>query len=562
MKSYALEWSDRQGKSSLAPIKRLPFHIGRGTENDLVLPHSSVSRRHATITRLADGLAIMDTNSRNGVVVNGKKLAASESRRLEEHDLVLIGNIKLRLAVASLPEIPVLSKSTHTVEYFRLEDWDPIQTLSGVFPAARGGKSSSELARAQQSFLPWQKAIRSLLEEPLPKSYEPVLDSIAEILSFERCLLIIFDDSLPERIRVLARRGAGRSSSGHEASVYVSRDILRRVSQGREAVIVKEGDVHYMPSESFIQSGTGSALCLPLIARGVVTGVIYLDRLPGTRCFAESDIEMLGPIAGLLALKIENWQLFEAHLASELGRRDLEIAVDIQRDFLPCRSARLEGYSTDGFTRPCYHVGGDYFDFFVAGEQLLTFSLGDVSGKGLPSALYMVGVLTTLRAHWEEVLEVERLMAKLEKYVRSTFRSDHFLTAFLGTLERASGRLQFCNAGHFPPLIFDRRGDVRELEGGDPALNIVPVERFQLQEHVLLPGELLVAYTDGLVEADTVHGDAYGKARLIECIRRNLGKHAAAIREAIFAEIDGMAAEEGHKDDMTLIILERREGAR
>jgi sigma-B regulation protein RsbU (phosphoserine phosphatase) len=333
------------------------------------------------------------------------------------------------------------------------------------------------------------------------------------------------------------------------------------VAASREAVVLTRWDRNFDPTLSFILSGAGSALCVPLVGRGTVIGVLYLDRLKGTQPFSETDIELLGPIAGLIALKIENIQLLEAYLAGQLDRRDMEIAEEIQRNLFPRDPVNLAGYDIDGFTRPCRQVGGDYVDFAARGDREVLFALGDVSGKGLSAALYMVGVLATLRSQMSEALEPAAMMAKLERYVTGTFRPDHFLTLVLGKLDVPTGGLTYCNAGHLPPLVFTRDGNVRELEAADPALNIVPGAEFRSFEYALAPGDLFLVYTDGVIEEANALEEQFGVERLTECVREHRGRDLASIRKEICAAVDGFSAGEGLRDDLSLILLRREEAS-
>lgn len=549
MDSYILEVFGQSGKCYLVPLNRFPFTIGRGRENDLSLPYSSVSRQHACIEQVGESLIIVDKNSRNHVFVNGRQV---QKEGLRKKDMVRIGTVELRLTSAAAPTIPAAAPNLSETLFFPHQDsWDPIHTLSSVFPTER-------LPRTTRRPPNLQKLLRVSLETGPSQNYENVLDAVEESTHFDRCYLILFEAGSPEEIKILASRFS-KNAPQPSSEIFVSREILRRVVKSCEAVVVTQNNVRLRLRDSFIRSGAGTAICLPLVSRGAVTGVLYLDRQSGDEGFSEKDIEILGPVAGIVALKIENLQLLQAYIASERTRVELEIAESVQRDLYPKKPASVPGYSVEGFTRPCFQVGGDYFDFFSHGDSGLTWVLGDVSGKGLSSALYMVSVLSSLRAHLQDDLRLDMLMQRLEYCVRETFRADHFLTLFLARLEAQSGLVTYCNAGHLPPIVVRRNGEVVELTAVDPALNIVPWQDFRCHEYHVDPGDLLFAYTDGLIEAEGKDGEEFGRERMISCILRHRNESLVAIRRELLRELDAFHIDDGLRDDVTLILLRRED---
>jgi anti-sigma regulatory factor (Ser/Thr protein kinase) len=218
----------------------------------------------------------------------------------------------------------------------------------------------------------------------------------------------------------------------------------------------------------------------------------------------------------------------------------------------------LPGYALEAYAKPCRHVGGDCLDYFNPDSRYLHLVLGDVSGKGLPSALYMVGVLSSLRAHVLDGIELDLLMTRLDRYVRSRFRSDHFLTLFVGRLEVESGVLSYCSAGHLPPLVFKRDGEVVRLEVTDAALNIVPGDEFHRFEYSMEPSDLFLVVTDGVTEAENPDGEQFGKERLIACVKENLTRDVFSIRREILARLEEFTAGRGFSDDVSMILLRRK----
>jgi serine phosphatase RsbU (regulator of sigma subunit) len=548
MEKYFLQVHDRSGKVSIHPISRLPFNIGRHPDNDLIIQDSSVSKQHAILRRSPEGLVVVDNDSLNGVFVNGEKI--ERKRSLRPGDMVSICSTRFKLKHAALPEITLVSKHSASTSYFPARgSWDPAQTLTLGLPqvlAPRKGEPAPSL----------QGLLRLLLDAPQPETYEQILNLVEETVPYERCYVILFDKDSPERINVVARR----THKNDHSEVIVSTGILRRVEETCEAVVVRADEGSYAPTDSFIRSGAQTAICIPLTAGGRVTGVVYLDRLSSAEPLAQKDIEALGPLAGIAALKIENLRLLDAQIAYEVNQRDMDLAKEIQEGLLPQDSISFPGFILDGYTCPCQQVGGDYFDFLTKENGSLTLVIGDVSGKGLPSALYMACVRSALHAHLEDGVDIRVLMSRLERHAQKAFRPDHFLTLFLGRLESQTGLLTYCNAGHLPPVVFKPNGDAFELEATEPALNVIPWNDFRCHEYGILPDELVLLYTDGLTEAENPGGEQFGVERLIAFVRERRRKDLPIIRKELLSEIDSFTGEEGPRDDRTLVLLRRSGG--
>jgi len=531
---------DAAGKTSIRGIDRLPFTIGRVEGNDLVLHDPSVSRHHASIVRDGGDPVIVDQGSRNGVFVND--LRANGPVPIGPGDRIRIGMV--RLAIAGVEwKIRGSPGSNDTIQYVPPEArWDLGSSATAAAPSPTGLEKCFRLM------------LRLFTDASLPDACESIIDIVEASVPFDRCFLILFDDSLKDRLRIVARR----DRRGTTSQVIISTTILNRVAGSREAVLVSARGPE--TTESFIRSNASSALCMPLVIAGKAIGVIYLDRLLPASPFTAADIDGLGPLAGVIALKIENLRLIDAQIALRMNKKEMGLAKSIQEGFLPKGALSLPGWSVEGATAMCQEVGGDYFDFLIPREGELFLVIGDISGKGLAASLYMAAVRSALHAHLEGDLPVPVLMARLERNIRSTFRSDHFLTLFVGKIEMATGRITYSNAGHPPPLVHRPGGPLEELEVTDPALNLATPEEYGTRIAVLEPGDTLFLYTDGLIEEAGPGGDRFGRDRLAACFEGCAGEGLPAIRKKVFDEVEGFARAEGPGDDRTILLCRREAG--
>jgi len=240
---------------------------------------------------------------------------------LHPGDLVGICSTRFKLKHSASPEITLVSKHSPSTSYFPARgSWDPAQTLTLGLPQVLAPRKND----AAPNF---QGLLKLLLDAPQPETYEQIINLVEETVPFERCYVILFDKDLPDRINVIAKR----AHKNPHSEVIVSKGILRRVEESCEAVVVRADERTCAPTESFIRSGAGTAICVPLIAGGRVTGVIYLDRLSSSEPLSQKDIDALGPLAGIAALKIENLRLLHAQIAYEINQRDMDLAKEIQK---------------------------------------------------------------------------------------------------------------------------------------------------------------------------------------------------------------------------------------
>jgi sigma-B regulation protein RsbU (phosphoserine phosphatase) len=207
-----------------------------------------------------------------------------------------------------------------------------------------------------------------------------------------------------------------------------------------------------------------------------------------------------------------------------------------------------------GATHPHDLVGGDYYDFVRVTETRIGLAIADVSGKGGPAALIMAGFRMSLLGEIRNEFAIRAVMRKVNSLLYESMDRDKFVTAFYGVLDTKSQVLTFSNAGHNPPTLLRAGGKVEYLEEGGVALGVLPDARYEDRPIALQPGDLLVLYTDGIVEARDRSGAMFGSDRLAALVAAASDEPAevvARVREALFEHQD---SEVGH-DDQTLVVV-------
>ena len=237
---------------------------------------------------------------------------------------------------------------------------------------------------------------------------------------------------------------------------------------------------------------------------------------------------------------------------------ELNVATQIQASMLPCIFPPFPEYKIfDIFAsmQPAKEVGGDFYDFFLIDDNTLAFVMADVSGKGVPAALFMVISKTLLKNNAQGGLSPAQVFEKVNNMLCENNETSMFVTAFMGYLDLTRGKLTFVNAGHDTPLI-KRDGQFGWLET-DAALMLAGMEdtEFLESEIMLNPGDELFLYTDGVTEAMDIKDNLFGDARLLETVNKHKCDSLIDFTVSVKAEIDNFAGEAPQADDITMLIL-------
>ncbi len=304
-------------------------------------------------------------------------------------------------------------------------------------------------------------------------------------------------------------------------------------------------------------------LLLPLAGRDKLLGFISLGPKKSEEPFTGSDLRLLKSVANQTGLALENAQLLAA-ITKEVAQRErlnreVEIAREVQERLFPQELPPITGIDYCGACRPALGVGGDYYDFLALPQGRLGIAIGDVSGKGIGAALIMASLEASLRAEAARGPEdLAALVSNVNRLVYQASTSNRYATFFYAQYDPLSRQLAYVNAGHNPPMVFRRRSrewEVLRLTAGGTVVGLL--EGFPYQQEVvpLEPGDLLVAFTDGISEAMNPHDEEWGEERMIETVKSCANLPAARILSSIMDAADAFAAGTQQHDDMTLVIL-------
>jgi sigma-B regulation protein RsbU (phosphoserine phosphatase) len=314
--------------------------------------------------------------------------------------------------------------------------------------------------------------------------------------------------------------------------------------------------------ERQIRESLGAELVLPLSSNRNLVGVMSLGPKQSEEPYTRGDIRLLDAVAAQTGLALENSRL-TAEIAAEVAnrekaRREIEIAREVQERLFPQEYPAIPGIDCAGACRPALGVGGDYYDFIARSPTQLGIAVGDVAGKGVGAALLMA----TLRAYLRGQIagsqaDLAELMLNLNRLVYESSAPNRFATFFYGEYDVTTSRLVYVNAGHNPPFVVRRSGAVDRLDVGGPVIGLLTQCAYEQGCTSIEPGDLLVAFTDGVSEAMNVHDQEWGEEGIAGAIRARRSDSPAALIAHLMTAADAFADGAPQHDDMTLVVLRR-----
>jgi len=275
---------------------------------------------------------------------------------------------------------------------------------------------------------------------------------------------------------------------------------------------------------------------------------------------ANDEISQLGKSFDIMQVQLQEYiaNLKETTAQKERMESELEIASTIQQQMLPMPRPipGWEKIKYFGLLQPARQVGGDLYDFIVRDDQLY-FAVGDVSGKGIPAALFMAKTLTLFRAKVGGGLSTEEIAGEINRDLSQYNAQSMFVTFFIGMLDMNSGELTYTNAGHNLPLILKAGQAAKALKGthGIPLGSMAGVN-FSHGKLTMHRGEKIILYTDGITEAVNTDEQLYGEARLEGLVQGYGVRSPEDIAGLILADVKAFAGETEQADDITMLILE------
>jgi serine phosphatase RsbU (regulator of sigma subunit) len=544
-----LRLEPRDGEAFRRELRTQSAILGRSSKADIVLPDRFLSRQHARVF-LSDGIWLLeDLGSRNTTFLNDRPVA--EPTPLRPGDVIRLAESRV-IVEGPEGEAPGPAEGLVGGDEDRLPGSTILRPAAQLLSEQRAATAAGDAAALSGRLRVLNEVHRALAAPiTLEGLVNLVLDrAFAHLQPEEGAIFLRGEDG------ALHRAGVRQAPSVKGEPLFSRRLVEEVVEKGVAALVTDASlDERFAAAESIVVSGVRSLVAAPLLDAEGCLGMIVLSSRRRPQPFVEADMELLAALASAAALRIRNLALAEETARRRLLDKELDLAADIQTAMLSRTFPKRAEIDVAAALRPARTVGGDLYDVVEDGDRLWVF-VGDVSGKGVGAALLMAVTKTLFRAIAPGSASVASAVGRVNEELARDNERAMFVTAFAARLDLATGELRYVNAGHNPTYRLEAGGPLAPLGGPvDPALGAVEGHSYQESTLALRPGDALVAYTDGVVEARAADGEEFHSLRLESYLGGCRGAAADGLVQGLLARLDEFAGDAPQYDDVTVLAL-------
>jgi phosphoserine phosphatase RsbU/P len=535
------------GKNVTVPLDRDRITLGRSSANELCYPDDAgLSRQHLALTHTGDHWQVEDLGSKNGTVLNGKRI--EKATLFKPGDRISAGHLTIEFSeTAGANENTVVFVEQN--EAFSNTSTTVVASLDAVLGPQADDLNKTHVMQGSPQMRALIRAGRELAgHRPLAELFTVIMDLSVEAVMAGRGVLMTLEG---DELVVRAARGDG---------FQISKTVRERVLIKKESLLVRDAQLDQALREhvSIVEQKVRSMIAVPLQTNDRVIGLIYVDSPHLIREFSREDLNLLTVMANVAAIRIEHARLNEIEEAERAMAKDMQQAALIQKRLLPEKSPVAPGLDIAGRTTACRTVGGDYYDYLSFPDGRIAMLVGDVAGKGMPASLLMSSLQARVQVLFEDGDDLAKKIGRLNKAVTANCPDNRFITFFMGIIDPKTGEFVYTNAGHNPPVVVRADGQFETLQGGGGViLGILPMATYTEARTVLNPGDILVLFSDGVTEAADPSDDEYGEDRLGALVASMKDRPAEEIIEAIHNAVTAYTQGAPAADDITVVVARR-----
>lgn len=387
---------------------------------------------------------------------------------------------------------------------------------------------------------------------------EAVLESLLRVAEPDVTVMVVPDPATGACSCVLQRADSG----GEHRYRFRSRPAWELVAErfvDRHPVLV--ADHEKTPPgvlERIWAPTTGSSVIVPVVGQGERLCALLIVGRFERHAFGGAEVRSLAGFAAQVALALDHARLLRDTVEAERRKRELEIARELQVNLLPAGPPAVPELDIAGRSEPASEVGGDYFDYLPLSGGRLAVVVGDVAGHGMPAGLLMAMAKSAIYTQIQIDGDPSQLMGRLSETLLRLSADNQFMTLVFAEIDVAAGRLRYSNAGHHYPLHYrSATGTIEQLESTGLPLGMLPRPAGPFRVRALGPGDILVFYSDGVVEAAPLGDvdDMFGLTRLGRIVLANRNQPADTIVDAVFRAVRGFRGLVPLDDDATIVVV-------
>jgi sigma-B regulation protein RsbU (phosphoserine phosphatase) len=383
-----------------------------------------------------------------------------------------------------------------------------------------------------------------------------VMDTLRSLIPYDAAGIYLIerkeDGDDPYIFKSKVIRGYDISFALVEPRLKLGEGFIGFVAQTGKSLISPDvsKDSRYFPA----RERTKSELVAPIVSNDEVIGAFDLesDRL---NAYDSDDLSLLQLLASQVAIIIEKVQLHEQLIEKKRLEAQLEIARHVQLELLPAADPKINNFDISAYLFPTEQVSGDYYDWVKVFDDQIGVVVADAVGKGIPAALLMAFLRASLRSSVQVGYAPNIAMAKVSNLLWDSTEDHQFITAIYGILDATNRTFVFSNAGHNPPLLIKPDGEYRYVEYGDQPLGMFADTHYHQHFIRVEPGQVLVLYTDGIIEGENAAGEDYGRERFAKSVLEGIHLPAKRLINHIRKDIADFTERKFLDDDGTLFIV-------
>lgn len=377
-----------------------------------------------------------------------------------------------------------------------------------------------------------------------------ILFAVNKVIRAEKCSFLILDEET-KTIKYFV------STQETQYDIDLENSLMAHVLKSGDPLLVYNVDENkrIVHMKNNIRYKTNSFICVPVTLRDKVIGVLNVTDKSTGDIFDSFDLRILSTVANHVALTYENIVLEQKALEQKLYNEELKIAEKIQNQTLSLIPDELKGCNIGAFTIPASYVGGDFFEITRYSSTEIGVSVGDVSGKGVPAAIFMSNVRACLRYESAKNYLPEFIMSQVNKRIYQEANNGMFCTLFYSFIDLEKRVIRYCSAGHDEQVVYNpKTGGVVYLKTRGKPFGITENPDYEVKSYHFESGEYLILFSDGLIEQNQAR--AIELIDIIRYIYSNPSHHAESIVALVREEYENRLKDYNADDDSTLVIIQ------
>ncbi len=529
-------------------VEKKKYILGRNQDADFCVAHKTVSRNHA-ILEFDDSekaFYLSDNGRRNGTFINGEQIR--NKTIFTSSDIIQFGQVEFKATDSDSTPNQGTVPITHNLSQIDAEKSVFLSINEALKPLPT---KVTELPDVLPTMFEMAKIL--VLHEPKENMLERSLKLVSKVIPAERLAVLTHTDS-GEVVTSALLLPSGKDPGTFNLSTTIINEIL---TEKNSILINPQEDDRFAKQESIIISEIKSAMAVPLFDDEKVLGILYVDTTNPLHRYNNDYLRLMATFGNLLASRLLNYELIYERQEMKVMEAELERAAQIQKNLLLQNAPAYPEYALHTFQEQCKMVGGDLFDIAELPDGRLLFLVADVSGKGMGASLLMSNILASFRILYDDKeCDLVKAVKQISKQLVAYSRAEDFATLFIGTIDNKTHKLSYVNAGHNPPVLLRKSGEVTYLEPSGIMIGAFDFAEWTEDSLDMQNEDMLLVFTDGVVEADK-YGELYGDERLEKLVKKMTEYAPKKVVDIVVKDVLDFVLDSPRSDDITMLALKR-----